>query len=77
MIEIVELNVHCVVLRVSVFRTYSIYRENFQEVLKQLLDMRYAEFERLNTVEKTSYVLSSENWEDIFDASLHLGRRPS
>ena len=31
---------------------------------------RYAEFERLSTVGKTSYVLGSENWEDNFDALL-------
>ena len=33
-----------------------------------MLGARYAEF---NTV-KTSYVLGSENWEDDFDALLHL-----
>ena len=32
--------------------SYSTYRENFQEVLKQLLGARYAEFETLSAVEK-------------------------
>ena len=33
---------------------------------------RYAEFETLSAVKKTSYVLGSENWEDVFDTLLHL-----
>ena len=37
-----------------------------------MLGARYAEFETLRAVEKTSYVLGSENWEDDFDALLHL-----
>ena len=37
--------------------SYSTCRDNFQEVLKQLLGARYAEFETLSAVEKTSYVL--------------------
>ena len=37
-----------------------------------MLGARYAEFETLSAVEKTSYVLGSENWEDDFDALLHL-----
>ena len=45
---------------------------NFQEALKQLLGARYAEFETLSAVEKTSYVLGSEYWEDDLDALLHL-----
>ena len=49
--------------------SHSACRDNFQEALKQLLGARYAEFE---AVEKTSYVLGSENWEDDFDALLHL-----
>ena len=36
-------------------------------MLKQLLGARYAEFERLSTVEK-KHVLGSKNWEDNFDA---------
>ena len=49
--------------------SYSTCRE---KALKQMLDARYAEFERLSAVEKTSYVLGSENWQDDFDALLHL-----
>ena len=52
--------------------SYSTCRYNFQEALKQLLSARYAEFETLSAVEKTSYVLGSEKWEDDFDALLHL-----
>ena len=52
--------------------SYSTCRDNFQEVLKQLLAARYAEFETLSAVEKTSYVLCSESWEDNFGALLHL-----
>ena len=52
--------------------SYSTCRDNFQEALKQLLGARYAEFETLSAVEKTSYVLDSENWEDNFNALLHL-----
>ena len=37
-----------------------------------MLGARYAEFETLSAVEKTSYVLGSESWEDDFDALLHL-----
>ena len=36
-----------------------------------MLGARYAEFETLSADEKT-YVLGSENWEDDFDALLHL-----
>ena len=52
--------------------SYRTCRDNFQEALKQLLGARYAEFETLSAVEKTSYVLGSENWEDDFDTLLHL-----
>ena len=41
-------------------------------VRKQLLGASYVEFEKLSTVEKASYVLGSENWEDNFDPLLHL-----
>ena len=34
--------------------SYSTCRDNFQEALKQLLGARYAEFETLSAVEKTS-----------------------
>ena len=41
-------------------------------MLKRLLGARYAEFETLSAVEKASYVLGSKNWDDDFDALLHL-----
>ena len=41
--------------------SYSACRDNFQEAFKQLLGARYAEFETLSAVEKTSYVLGSKN----------------
>ena len=47
--------------------SYSTCRDNFQEALKQFLG---AEFETLR--EKALYVLGSKNWEDNFDALLHL-----
>ena len=34
--------------------------------------VRYAEFETLSAAENILYVLGSENWEDDFDALLHL-----
>ena len=54
------------------YSTYNNCRDNSQEVLKQLLGARYAEFKRPSTVEKTSYVLGSKNWEDNFDTLLHI-----
>ena len=81
MIEMVELNVRCcgaecesVVHVLWECSSYSTCRDNFQEALKQLLGARYADFETLSAVEKTSYmyVLGSEYWEDDFDALLHL-----
>ena len=44
MIEMVELNVRCVVHVLSECSSYSTCRDNFQEALKQLLGARYAEF---------------------------------
>ena len=52
--------------------TYSTCRDTFQEALKQLLGARCVEFKRLSAVEKTSYVLSSENREDNFYVLLYL-----
>ena len=43
---------------------YSTCRDNFQKALKQLLGARYAEVETFSAVEKTSYVLGIENWEE-------------
>ena len=69
-IEMVELNVRCVVLsaRVQFVCCGSVLLIGiFLETLKQLLGARYAEFKRLSTVEKTC-----ENWEANFDTLLHL-----
>ena len=75
MIEMVKLSVRCVVLSESVVHvlwecsSYSTCGDNSQEALKQFLGARYAEFETLSAIEKTSYVLGKE---DDFDALLHL-----
>ena len=55
MIEMVELNVRCVVLSVRVLwecSSSSICRDSCRKALKQLLGARYAEFETLSAVEK-------------------------
>ena len=41
-------------------------------IVISLRPARYAEFETLSAVEKTSYVHGSENWENDLDALLHL-----
>ena len=45
---------------------YSSSRANFLLKLEELLGDRYADFEALNSVEKTSYVVGSELWEQNF-----------
>ena len=78
--EMVELNVHCVVLSARVLFTCCwsvllialvgiIFRKRSNNCY---VGARYAEFERLNIVEKTSYVLGSEKWEDNFNTLMHL-----
>ena len=42
------------------------------EKLRELLGTRYAEFDKLNSIEKTAYVLGSELWEYDFDDLLSL-----
>ena len=42
------------------------------EKLRELLGNRYADFDKLNSVEKTAYVLGSELWEYDFDDLLSL-----
>ena len=42
------------------------------EKLRELLGNRYAEFYKLNSIEKTAYVLGSELWEYDFDDLLSL-----
>ena len=45
---------------------YSSSRGSFMLKLEELLGDRYADFEVLNSVERTSYVLGSELWEQNF-----------
>ena len=42
------------------------------EKLRELLGNRYADFDKLNSLEKTTYVLGSELWEYDFDDLLSL-----
>ena len=49
---------------------YSSSRASFLLKLEELLGYRYADFEALNSVEKTSYVLESELWEQNFKSLL-------
>ena len=42
------------------------------EKLWELLGNRYAEFDKLNSIEKTAYILGSELWEYDFDDLLSL-----
>ena len=51
---------------------YSNIRVTFVEKLRELLGNRYAEFDKLNSKEKTAYVLGSELWEYDFDDLLSL-----
>ena len=51
---------------------YSSSRASFLLKLEELLGDRYADFEALNSVEKTSYVLGSELWEQNFKSLLRL-----
>ena len=51
---------------------YSSSRASFMLKLEELLGDRYADFEVLNSVEKTSYVLGSELWEQNFKSLLSL-----
>ena len=49
---------------------YGSCRLMFSEKLQELLGDKYSNFDSLNNLEKTSYVLGSELWEDDF-GSLH------
>ena len=51
---------------------YSNIRVTFVEKLRELLGNRYAKFDKLNSTEKTAYVLGSELWEYDFDDLLSL-----
>ena len=48
---------------------YSSSRASFTEKLQELLGDSYAGFDLLSNVEKTSYVLGSENWEKNFKST--------
>ena len=50
----------------------SAYSINFVVKLEELFGDRYADFEVLNSVEKMSYVLGSELWEQNFISLLRL-----
>ena len=54
---------------------YSSSRASIMLKLKELLGDRYADFEVLNSVEKTSYVLGSELWEQNFKSLLSLVKK--
>ena len=49
---------------------YSSSRASFMLKLEELLGDRYTDFEVLNSVEKASYVLGSELWEQNFNSLL-------
>ena len=51
---------------------YSSTRASFMKKLQELLEDDYEDFESLDNVEKTSYVLGSELWENKFDGLLAL-----
>ena len=51
---------------------YSKTRASFMKKLQEFLDDDYEDFESLENVEKSSYVLGSELWESKFDGLLAL-----
>ena len=51
---------------------YSNTRASFMKKLQELLEDDYEDFESLDNVEKSSYVLGSELWESKFDGLLSL-----
>ena len=51
---------------------YSRVRGGFMKKLQELLEDDYLEFESLDNVGKSSYVLGSELWESKFDGLLSL-----
>ena len=56
----------------GVQHNYSSSRATFMKELKELLENDYEDFELLENVEKSSFVLGSELWESKFDGSLSL-----
>ena len=53
----------------SAYRNISV---TFVDKLQELLGIRNAEFDKLNSIDKTAYVLGSELWEYDFDDLLSL-----
>ena len=51
---------------------YGNCRLTFLEKLQELLGDKYVDFDSLNYLEKTSYVLGSELWEDDFSSLLSI-----
>ena len=51
---------------------YSSTRDSFVKILHRLLEENYEDFESLENVEKSSYVLCSELWEIKFNGLLSL-----
>ena len=51
---------------------YSNIRAIFVEKLREVLGDRYVNFDKLNSIEKTAYVLGSELWEYDFDHLISL-----
>ena len=51
---------------------YSNCRLMFLKKLQELLGVKYIDFDSLNHLEKTSYVLGSELWEDDFSSLLSI-----
>ena len=51
---------------------YSSTRASFMKKLQEFLEDDYEDFESLQNVEKSSYVLGSELWESKFNGSLAL-----
>ena len=56
----------------SVQHNYSSTRARFIKKLQELLEDEYEDFESLDKVEKSSYVLGSELWESKFDGLISL-----
>ena len=54
--------------------TYSSTRASFMKKLQELLEDDYEDFEWLDNVEKSSYVLGSELWGSKFDGLFSLVR---
>jgi hypothetical protein len=81
-LALLPLRVFCFFLRGSLlaiiaaaqweYPAYSNCRLTFLEKLQELLGDKYIDFDSLNYLEKTSYVLGSELWEDDFSSLLSI-----